>query len=59
MEGVEQARMRKGVVLANQGATVPEVAELIETAELLGFDSAWMPGIPNGPDVLTLLALAG
>ncbi len=51
--------MRKGVVLANQGATVPEVAELIETAELLGFDSAWMPGIPNGPDVLTLLALAG
>ena len=24
-----------------------------------GYESTWMPGIPNGPDVLTLLAVAG
>ena len=27
--------------------------------EQLGLDSAWMPGIPNGPDILTLFAAAG
>src|SRR5262245_7610773 len=51
--------MRIGVVLPNQGATVSTVAEGVAEVEALGFDSAWMPGIPNGPDVLTLLAVAG
>ena len=51
--------MRRGVVIANQGATVASVAAELATVEALGYDSAWMPGIPNGPDVLTLLALAG
>lgn len=51
--------MRRGVVVANQGATVASVAAELGRVEALGYDSAWMPGIPNGPDVLTLLALAG
>ena len=51
--------MRRGVVIANQGATVASVAAELAAVEALGYDSAWMPGIPNGPDVLTLLALAG
>jgi F420-dependent oxidoreductase-like protein len=38
---------------------VSRVAEDLALAERLGYDSAWMPGIPNGPDVLTLLAAAG
>ena len=51
--------MRLGVVVANQGATVARVEQELVWAEDLGFDSAWMPGIPNGPDVLTLIAVAG
>lgn len=51
--------MKRGVVIANQGATVEQVAEQLAVVESLGYDSGWMPGIPNGPDVLTLLALAG
>ena len=50
---------RIGVVMATQGASVVEVRTQVEQAEQLGFDSAWMPGIPNGPDVLMLLARAG
>lgn len=51
--------MRLGVVVPNQGATSDGVAASLARLEALGFDSAWMPGIPNGPDILTLLALAG
>jgi 5,10-methylenetetrahydromethanopterin reductase len=51
--------MRLGVVVANQGATIDGVAEQLVRLEALGVDSAWMPGIPNGPDILTLLAVAG
>ena len=51
--------MRLGVVVPNQRATVGRVAEHLAFAERLGYESAWMPGIPNGPDVLTLLAVAG
>ena len=51
--------MRLGVVVPNQRATVDRVAEHLAFAERLGYESAWMPGIPNGPDVLTLLAVAG
>ena len=51
--------MRIGVVLPNQRATVSMVAAGLAEVQALGFDSAWMPGIPNGPDVLTLLAVAG
>lgn len=48
--------MKFGVVIANQRATVDRVGEQLEHVEALGYDSAWMPGIPNGPDVLTLFA---
>jgi F420-dependent oxidoreductase-like protein len=51
--------MRIGLVLPNQRATVSRVAAELASAEELGYDSAWIPGIPNGPDVLTLLAAAG
>ncbi len=51
--------MNKGVVVPNQGATVARMADDLAFVESLGYDSGWMPGIPNGPDVLTLLALAG
>jgi 5,10-methylenetetrahydromethanopterin reductase len=51
--------VRLGVVVRNQGATVEGVAAQLVRLEALGVDSAWMPGIPNGPDILTLLALAG
>jgi 5,10-methylenetetrahydromethanopterin reductase len=51
--------VRLGVVVANQGATIDGVAEQLCRLEALGVDSAWMPGIPNGPDILTLLAVAG
>jgi F420-dependent oxidoreductase-like protein len=51
--------MRIGVVIPNQRATVDGVAEQLVRLEELGIDSAWMPGIPNGPDILTLLAIAG
>jgi 5,10-methylenetetrahydromethanopterin reductase len=51
--------MRLGVVVPNQGATIDGVAEQLRRLEGLGVDSAWMPGIPNGPDILTLLAVAG
>ena len=45
--------------MANQGATADGIIEQLTRIEQLGFDSAWMPGIPNGPDILTLLAIAG
>ena len=48
--------MKFGVVIANQRATADRVGEELEHIERLGYDSAWMPGIPNGPDVLTLFA---
>lgn len=48
--------MKFGVVIANQRATADRVGEQLEEIESLGYDSAWMPGIPNGPDVLTLFA---
>jgi F420-dependent oxidoreductase-like protein len=51
--------LRYGVVVAPAGATVDTVAERLGRIEALGFDHAWMPGIPNGPDILTLLAVAG
>lgn len=51
--------MRLAAVIPNHAATVDSVAEQLVRLEELGFDSAWMPGIPNGPDVLTLLAVAG
>jgi 5,10-methylenetetrahydromethanopterin reductase len=51
--------VRLGVVIPNQGATIEGVAERLRLLEALGVDSAWMPGIPNGPDILTLLAVAG
>ncbi len=44
------------MVVANQRATVDRVGDDLEHVEALGYDSAWMPGIPNGPDVLTLFA---
>ena len=44
------------MVVANQRATVDRVGDELEQVEALGYDSAWMPGIPNGPDVLTLFA---
>jgi 5,10-methylenetetrahydromethanopterin reductase len=50
---------RIGIVMANQGATADSITEQLVHIEQLGFDSAWMPGIPNGPDILTLLAIAG
>ncbi len=51
--------MNKGVVVPNQGATVTRMADDLAFVESLGYDSGWTPGIPNGPDVLTLIALAG
>ncbi len=48
--------MKFGVVIANQRATADRVGAELEHIESLGYDSAWMPGIPNGPDVLTLFA---
>jgi len=51
--------MRLAAVIPNRSATVDSVAAQLVRLEDLGFDSAWMPGIPNGPDVLTLLAVAG
>ena len=48
--------MKFGVVIANQRATVDRVGDELDRVEALGYDSAWMPGIPNGPDVLTLFA---
>ena len=51
--------MRLAAVVPNHAATVDSVAAQLVRLEDLGFDSAWMPGIPNGPDVLTLLAAAG
>jgi 5,10-methylenetetrahydromethanopterin reductase len=51
--------VRLGVVVPNQGATIEGVADQLRRLEALGVDSAWMPGIPNGPDILTLLAVAG
>jgi 5,10-methylenetetrahydromethanopterin reductase len=45
--------------MANHGATADSITEQLVNIEQLGFDSAWMPGIPNGPDILTLLAIAG
>jgi 5,10-methylenetetrahydromethanopterin reductase len=51
--------VRLGIVVPNQGATIDGVAEQLRRLEELGVDSAWMPGIPNGPDILTLLAVAG
>ena len=44
------------MVIANQRATADGVGEQLAQIEALGYDSAWMPGIPNGPDVLTLFA---
>jgi F420-dependent oxidoreductase-like protein len=51
--------MRIGLVVPNQRATVSRVSTGLALAERLGYTSAWMPGIPNGPDVLTLLSSAG
>ncbi|HTN81359.1 MAG TPA: TIGR03564 family F420-dependent LLM class oxidoreductase [Acidimicrobiales bacterium] len=48
--------MKFGVVIANQRATADRVGDELERVEALGYDSAWMPGIPNGPDVLTLFS---
>ncbi len=48
-----------GIVMPNQGATIDGLTAHLVELERLGFDSAWMPGIPNGPDVLTLLAVVG
>lgn len=45
--------------MANQTATADSITEQLIHIEQLGFDSAWMPGIPNGTDILTLLAIAG
>ena len=53
------ASARIGIVMSNQGATVDGITAQLVEIEALGFDSAWMPGIPNGPDILTLLAIAG
>jgi F420-dependent oxidoreductase-like protein len=53
------APLRFGVVVAPAGATVETVAAQLARIEASGFDHAWMPGIPNGPDILTLLAVAG
>jgi F420-dependent oxidoreductase-like protein len=53
------AALRFGVVLPNGGATAERVADQLRRVEALGLDHAWMPGIPNGPDILTLLAVAG
>lgn len=53
------ATLHYGVVLPNGGATIDRVAEQLHRAEALGLDHAWMPGIPNGPDILTLLAVGG
>lgn len=53
------APLRIGVVVPNAGATVDGVADWLRRIEELGLDHAWMPGIPNGPDILTVLALAG
>ena len=41
--------MKFGVVIANQRATVDRVGDELDRVEALGYDSAWMPGIPNGP----------
>jgi F420-dependent oxidoreductase-like protein len=51
--------VRLGVVVPNQRATIDGVAARLRRLEELGVDSAWIPGIPNGPDVLTLLAVGG
>jgi 5,10-methylenetetrahydromethanopterin reductase len=51
--------VRVGVVIPNRGASIDGVAGWLTRLEQLGFDSAWIPGIPNGPDILTLLALGG
>jgi F420-dependent oxidoreductase-like protein len=53
---IPSAAVRFGVVIANQRATAEGVGEQLAQIEALGYDSAWMPGIPNGPDVLTLFA---
>jgi 5,10-methylenetetrahydromethanopterin reductase len=53
------SRIKIGVVLQNQGATIDGIAAQLVQLEELGIDSAWMPGIPNGPDVLTMFAVAG
>jgi 5,10-methylenetetrahydromethanopterin reductase len=53
------APLRFGVVVPNGGATTAAVADQLRRIEELGLDHAWMPGIPNGPDILTLLAVAG
>jgi 5,10-methylenetetrahydromethanopterin reductase len=50
---------RIGVVMPNHGATADGISAQIVQLEELGFESAWMPGIPNGPDILSLLAIAG
>jgi F420-dependent oxidoreductase-like protein len=53
---IPSGAVKFGVVIANQRATVDRVGEELDRVEALGYDSAWMPGIPNGPDVLTLFA---
>lgn len=53
------APLRIGVVVPNAGATIAGVADRLRSIEELGLDHAWMPGIPNGPDILSLLAVAG
>jgi 5,10-methylenetetrahydromethanopterin reductase len=53
---IPSGAVKFGVVIANQRATADGVGDELERVEALGYDSAWMPGIPNGPDVLTLFA---
>jgi F420-dependent oxidoreductase-like protein len=53
------APLRFGVVVPNPGATCTSVTDQLRRIEDLGLDHAWMPGIPTGPDILTLLAVSG
>ena len=56
-------RMRLGVMIgAERGDMARKVKKLledIEWAEAAGFDTAWMPQVPNDFDCLTMVALMG
>ena len=55
--------MRLGVMIgAERGDMARKVKKLledIEWAEAAGFDTAWMPQVPNDFDCLTMVALMG
>src|SRR5258708_8845089 len=55
--------MRLGVMIgAERGEMARKVTKLledIEWAETAGFDTAWMPQVPNDFDCLTMVALMG